>query len=101
MGRSKFLSEYFVLKNNQAKEIHFGVANSNPTQDINRNLQNGNARRKKNKDKKNRTSMNYGTITKVNMCVISIPEEERENRIEVMFEVTIAENFPKLMTDTK
>ena len=29
-GRSKFLSESFVLKNNQAKETHFGVANSDP-----------------------------------------------------------------------
>ena len=29
-GRSKFLSESFVLKNNQAKETHFGMANSDP-----------------------------------------------------------------------
>ena len=27
---SKFLSESFFLKNNQAKERHFGVANSDP-----------------------------------------------------------------------
>ena len=27
-GRTKFLSESFVPKNNQAKETHFGVANS-------------------------------------------------------------------------
>ena len=30
-GRSKFLSESFVLKNNQAKEMHFRVANSDPS----------------------------------------------------------------------
>ena len=29
-GRSKFPSESSVLENNQAKEIHFGVANSDP-----------------------------------------------------------------------
>ena len=27
---SKFLPESFVLKNNQVKEVHFGVANSDP-----------------------------------------------------------------------
>ena len=32
MGWSKFLSESLVLKNNQAKETCFGVANSAPSQ---------------------------------------------------------------------
>ena len=31
-GRSKFLPESFILKNNQAKETHFRVANSDPPQ---------------------------------------------------------------------
>ena len=29
-GRSKFLPEPFVFKNNQAKETHFGMENSDP-----------------------------------------------------------------------
>ena len=31
-GRSKFLSESFVLKNNRAKETHFGEAHPDPPQ---------------------------------------------------------------------
>ena len=31
-GRSKFLPESYMVKNNQAKETHFGVANSAPLQ---------------------------------------------------------------------
>ena len=30
-GKSKFLSESFVLNNNQAKETYFGVAKSDPS----------------------------------------------------------------------
>ena len=36
------------------------------------------------------------------ICLIGIPEgEEREREVEEMFEVIMAENSPKLMTDTK
>lgn len=31
-GRSRFLSESFILKNNQGKETYFGAANSDPPQ---------------------------------------------------------------------
>ena len=33
--RSKLLSESFLLKNNLAKETHFGVANSDPPHSLN------------------------------------------------------------------
>ena len=34
-----------------------------------------------------------------NMCVIGIPEEERENRLEEILELIMVENFLKLVTD--
>ena len=37
-----------------------------------------------------------------NICVIGTPEgEEREHRIEEIFEVLMAENIPKLIVDRK
>lgn len=35
------------------------------------------------------------------MCVIGIPEEEKENGADNIFEVIMAKYFKKLMTDTK
>lgn len=34
-------------------------------------------------------------------CIIKIPEEEKENGAEGIFEEIIAEDFPKLITNTK
>lgn len=56
---------------------------------------------KKKKMSKNRICKNCRTIKKrFNMCVIRIPEEEREKGTEEIFEMMI-ENFPNLMTYTK
>lgn len=35
------------------------------------------------------------------ICTIEIAEEERDNGAEEIFEIILAKNFPKLMTDTK
>lgn len=35
------------------------------------------------------------------MCITGIPEGKKKDRTEEIFEVTVAENFPKLMTGTK
>ena len=44
-----------------------------------------------------RTFKNFGTTSK---RIIGISEEERKNREEI-FETTMSEKFPKLMTDIK
>lgn len=44
----------------------------------------------------------WDNIKRCNIFIIGIPEgEERENEAQEIFEVITAENFPKLVTDTK
>lgn len=62
---------------------------------VNTNTQNKKAKRKKNKGHK--LFKNSGTITKSNICVMEISEEEREKGAEELFEAIMTETFPKLM----
>lgn len=49
----------------------------------------------------NRISKNYGTILKGITYTLLEQQKDKRQRAEEMFEVMIAENFPKLMTDTR
>lgn len=55
--------------------------------------------------KKEKTNVGdlWDNIKHDNLCIVGIPEEERENGLENVFKEIIAENFPNLKkkTDTK
>ena len=52
--------------------------------------------------KKNEQSLKdvWNTSKQINICVMEVPEEEREERVEQIFEQKITENFPSLMMRT-
>ena len=52
--------------------------------------------------KKNEQSLKdvWNTSKQINICVMEVPEEEREERVEQIFEQKITENFPSLMMKT-
>ena len=51
--------------------------------------------------KKNDIQELWDNIKWASTWIIGIPGENNENRAEDIFEEIIAENFPKLMTETK
>lgn len=53
--------------------------------------------KEKKKNKGHKLFKNSGTITKSNICVMEISEEEREKGAEELFEAIMTETFPKLM----
>ena len=47
--------------------------------------------------KKNEQSLKdlWNTSKQINICIMEVPEEDREERAEQIFEQKITENFPK------
>lgn len=52
------------------------------------------------KKKAEKKSCNYKTISKVVICIVEIPRWEEEGS-KIIFEIIMAENFPKFTTKTK
>lgn len=64
-------------------------------------LQETKTKQKKTKWLKKENILRLEQCERCNMCLTGISKGKKENRIREIFEVRIAKNFPKLMTDTK
>ena len=71
-------------------------------QNIEKRIINNKQTNKQKKNKKNKDSLRtlWDNIKYINICIIRVPEEEREKGLEKIFEEIKAENFPNMGKET-